>query len=213
MGEYYCRHMSTSRAAQGTAVQPNDTKDEPTGEASAILARSVAQLRRSSSQTLSAVATRAGVSPAYLSQMESGAANPTLRTLAQIAGALDCTLAELFGGSTREPAGSPFPPRFARAPLLATVAGHQGVWDLTAEGGARLGSRLLHADVGDHADPVHHGGEELVVVLSGNCRIRVGPTARTLRVGDSCHFAAPDEHQFTDPSNDLLMLVVLTSQE
>jgi hypothetical protein len=33
-----------------------------------------------------------------------------------------------------------------------------------------------------------------------------------LRAADSCHFAATDEHHYTDPSDDLLMLVVLTEE-
>ena len=205
--------MSTSRASRSAGAQADDSAAEPADEAPAVLARSVARLRRSSAQTLSTVAGKAGVSPAYLSQMESGTTNPTVRTLAQIAGALDCTVAELFGGATESQTDAVFPPRFARAPLLATVLGHQGIWDLTADGSSQLTTRLLHADVGDHAEPVTHSGEELVVVLAGSCRVTVGPTARTLRAGDSCHFAASDEHRFTDPGADLLMLVVLTSQE
>jgi transcriptional regulator with XRE-family HTH domain len=205
--------MSRSRASQSTDTEGGTSADAHADAASQILARSVAQLRRSSSQTLSGLAAKAGVSSGYLSQMESGTANPTVRTLAQIAVALGCSLAELLGGSQQSPASNPFPPRFARVPLLATVSGHQGIWDLTAEGETQLAVRLLHGDLGDHAASVSHGGEELVVVLAGSCRLTVGPTARTLRAGDSCHFAAADEHWFTEPSIDLLMLVVLTSQE
>ncbi|MET8861193.1 XRE family transcriptional regulator, partial [Streptomyces sp. NPDC004579] len=173
-----------------------------------------ARVRRAAGLTLSAVATRAGVSPAYVSQMESGAANPTVRTLGQIADALGATPAELLGGTgpvTATPAPS-FPPRFAPAPLLAQADGHHGIWDLTAPGASRIGARLLHADLGDHDHPTAHPGEEFALVLAGSCRVSVGGVVRLLRRADSCHFAATDEHHFTDPSDDLLMLVVLTEE-
>ncbi|MFD7876929.1 helix-turn-helix domain-containing protein [Streptomyces sp. NPDC059766] len=179
-----------------------------------VLAASVARVRRAAGLTLSAVASRAGVSTAYVSQMESGAANPTFRTLCQIADALGTTPAELLGGTGPvTPAPAPaFPPRFAPAPLLAQADGHRGIWDLTAPGATRIGARLLHADLGDHDHPTAHGGEEFALVLAGSCRVSVGGAVRLLRRGDSCHFSATDEHHFTDPSDDLLMLVVLTEE-
>ncbi|MFF3447942.1 helix-turn-helix domain-containing protein [Streptomyces sp. NPDC002667] len=179
-----------------------------------VLAASVARVRRAAGLTLSAVATRAGVSPAYVSQMESGAANPTVRTLCQIADALGATPAELLGGTgpVTAAAAPAFPPRFAPAPLLAQADGHHGIWDLTAPGASRIGARLLHADLGDHDHPTAHSGEEFALVLAGSCRVSVGGVVRLLRRADSCHFAATDEHHFTDPSDDLLMLVVLTEE-
>lgn len=189
---------------------PPDAPD--TGD---VLAASVARVRRAAGLTLSAVAARAGVSPAYVSQMESGAANPTVRTLCQIADALGATPAELLGGTgpvTPAAAAPGFPPRFAPAPLLARAEGHHGIWDLTAPGASRIGARLLHADLGDHDHPTTHSGEEFALVLSGSCRVSVGGVVRLLRPTDSCHFAATDEHHFTDPSDDLLMLVVLTEE-
>ncbi|MEU6324282.1 helix-turn-helix domain-containing protein [Streptomyces sp. NPDC047009] len=198
-------------------------KSDPTGSPRAaapdsadtgdLLAASVARVRRAAGLTLSAVAARAGVSPAYVSQMESGAANPTVRTLCQIADALGCTPAELLGGTRPGTVVAPgFPPRFAPAPLLAQVDGHLGIWDLTAPGASRIGARLLHADLGDHDHPTAHPGEEFVLVLAGSCRVAVAGTARLLRPTDSCHFAAMDEHHFTNASDDLLMLVVLTEE-
>ncbi len=146
--------------------------------------------------------------------MESGAADPTVRTLCQIADALGATPAELLGGTgpATAAAAPAFPPRFAPAPLLAQADGHHGIWDLTAPGASRIGARLLHADLGDHDHPTAHPGEEFALVLAGSCRVSVGGVVRLLRRTDSCHFAATDEHHFTDPSDDLLMLVVLTEE-
>lgn len=198
----------TDPTGSGRATAPHSAD---TGD---VLAASVARVRRAAGLTLSAVAARAGVSPAYVSQMESGAANPTVRTLCQIADALGATPAELLGGTRpgTVAAAPGFAPRFAPAPLLAQADGHHGIWDLTAPGARRIGARLLHADLGDHDHPTAHPGEEFALVLAGSCRVAVAGTVRLLRRTDSCHFAATDEHHFTDASDDLLMLVVLTEE-
>ncbi|WP_206300189.1 helix-turn-helix domain-containing protein [Streptomyces mangrovisoli] len=208
------RGPDTGSGAEAAPAPPKGSTPPDRADTGDVLAASVARVRRAAGLTLSAVATRAGVSPAYVSQMESGAANPTVRTLGQIADALGATPAELLGGTTPvAPAAAPgFPPRFAPAPLLAQADGHRGIFDLTAPGATRLGARLLHADLGDHDHPTAHPGEEFAHVLAGSCRVSVGGAVRLLRRGDSCHFAATDEHHFTDPSDDLLMLVVLTEE-
>ncbi|WP_377273551.1 helix-turn-helix domain-containing protein [Peterkaempfera sp. SMS 1(5)a] len=206
--------MTSSRVPPGADLTTDNSRDDAANEATALLGQSVARLRRSSNQTLTAVAAQAGLSPAYMSQMESGAANPTVRTLAHIAAALGVAPADLLrGDAAAPPAGAPFPPRFCPAPLLAAQADYRGIWDLTADGAVQLSLRLLRADCGDHAEAVRHDGEEVALVLAGQCRIRVGTTVHTLRTGDSCHYSAADAHQITDPSDDLLMLIVLTSQE
>ncbi len=206
MGEYYCRQMSPSRVA----TSPDSGSADAASAEVVALARSVARLRRASELTLSTVAAEAGLSPGYVSQIESGLANPTMRTLAQIAKGLGRTVAELFGSDRSRGTEVPFPPRFGQAPLLAAVPGQHGIWDLTADGACELQVRLVHGHAGDHAEPVRHGGEEVVTVIAGQCRVAVGSTARVLRPGDTCHLAARDEHLITEPSADLLMLVVIT---
>ncbi|WP_448322341.1 cupin domain-containing protein, partial [Streptomyces sp. CO7] len=105
-----------------------------------------------------------------------------------------------------------FAARFTPAPRLARAEGHQGIWDLSAHDDTRLAVRLLHADVGDHAAPISHGGEEFVLVMGGSCRVVVAGSGRVLRAGDAVHLSATDAHHFMDPSDDLLMLVVLTEE-
>ncbi|MFF3561648.1 helix-turn-helix domain-containing protein [Streptomyces sp. NPDC002574] len=210
--------MTSSRVESPEASPPPDGSpraalDEAANRAIATLAGSVAQVRRASGLTLSTVAGRAGFSPAYISQIESGSANPTARTLAQVAAGLGCGVAELFGAAEGEAGSAPaFPARFAAAPLLAQVPGHSGIWDRTASGASRLQIRLVHGDPGDHGEPVRHPGEEVLVVLAGGCTVRVADIVHHLRPADVCHLAASDEHQITESSDDLLLLVVLSEE-
>ena len=53
------------------------------------------QLRRRRGQTLVEVATRAGISPQYLSELERGRKDPSSEVLAAVAGALACTVVEV----------------------------------------------------------------------------------------------------------------------
>jgi transcriptional regulator with XRE-family HTH domain len=189
--------MSTSRVA---------------ADANASLRTQVANTRRVAGHTLASVAQRSGLSTAYISQIESGSANPTLHTLAQLAAGLGCSLPELFGPSLSAVPAAHFPPRFTPLPLLAQTPGHAAIWDVTAPGAARLSARLVCGAAGDHGDPTTHAGEEIVVVLAGRCTVRVGALARPLRQGESCHLAAADPHAITDTSDDALLLVVLTDE-
>ena len=168
----------------------------------------VASVRRRTGLTLAVVAHRAGLSPAYLSQIESGSANPTVRALAQLAAAFGTELATLFGSDRSDPAT--FAPYWSPAARATAVAGMAGVWDLTAAGSRRLSARLVHGDAADHAAPVAHPGEELVVVLRGQCQLNVDGEARAMAAGDACHFPATQPHHISAPSTDLTLSVVMS---
>lgn len=177
------------------------------------LGRRVAQARRAAGLTLAAVAQRADMSAAYISQIESGTANPTVRSLGRMAAAMGVTLAELFGSSGGDQLPVPrFEPRFATAPRAAVTPGAEGIWDLTATGSSRVFARLVHGQPGDHADPISHPGEEFMTVLAGRCQLRVGDLVREMNTFDVCHFTASDPHHITGVSDDLLLLVVLTEE-
>jgi transcriptional regulator with XRE-family HTH domain len=75
------------------------------------LGRRVAELRRESGRTQSALAERAGVTVRYVQALEAGDYNPTFTTLLAIARGLDVPPAELLAPPTStEPAGRGRPP-------------------------------------------------------------------------------------------------------
>lgn len=168
----------------------------------------VAAARRRAGLTLAAVAEREGVSPAHLSQIESGIANPTVRTLAQVARALDADVATLFGATT--PAVDGFAARVAPLPVAAERGGTAAVFDLTAPGAAQLAVRLLHDDAGDHARSVTHPGEEVVVVLRGEAVLDLDGERRPLATGSVAHLPAGVPHRL-EPGAGFLATVVFTA--
>ena len=60
-----------------------------------VLGRRLRDLRSDREQTLVDTATRAGISPQYLSEMERGLKEPSSEMISAVAGALETTLAEI----------------------------------------------------------------------------------------------------------------------
>jgi transcriptional regulator with XRE-family HTH domain len=164
-------------------------------EVSTRVAREIRAHREARGLSLSATATRAGLSKTILATIESGAGNPSLETLWRIAGALDITVGTLLAED--EP---------LRTRLI--LRGH-GEW-LAFESGMR--GRLIHVDgrdrrletlemrleAGKHYRSAAHasGTEELVICLTG--ALVVGPEGHEehLAEGDALQFAADVAHSY-----------------
>ena len=73
--------------------QPERRPQEPLWRE--VLGRRLRVLRQEQQETLSETATRAGISPQYLSEIERGRKEPSSEMIAALAGALDTTLIDL----------------------------------------------------------------------------------------------------------------------
>jgi transcriptional regulator with XRE-family HTH domain len=174
-------------------------------EVAARVAREVRAHREARGLSHSATAARAGLSKTILATIESGAGNPSLETLARLAGALDVTVGTLLAEDE---------------PLHPTrlIARGDGEW-LAFESGMR--GRLIHVDGRDrrletleirldrgrrYASEAHAPGtEELVVCLEGP--IVVGPDGHEERLaaGDALHFAADVPHSYASERGGLAL--------
>ncbi len=198
--KYYPHHMAASR---------NPTPAESFARLFQTFGERAAAARRRSGLTLAELAERSGLSAAYLSQIESAAANPTVRALAQLAAGLDTDVAALFGTADGGHAQT-FAPYYSPAARATTVDGMAGVWELTASGSSKLVARLVHGGPGDHAAPTAHAGEEFVVVLRGRCALHVDGSTVSLMPGDACHYDASVPHHLSATSPDLTVSVVMS---
>ena len=177
---------------------PRSTPADDAAEVTAQMAARIGDARRRAGLTLAAVASRNAISPAYLSQIEAGLANPTLRALVQIAAALDTDVAHLLGAG--HDAAEPFRPYVSSAPLAARDHEGAGIWDLTAPGSRRLAARLVQGEPTGHLEPVTHPGEELLLVVHGRCTVHVDGAVHQLAAGDSCHLNAAASHHLSAAS-------------
>lgn len=167
----------------------------------------IRRVRRERGLTLKDVEERSGVSAAHVSEIERGAASPTLGSLARIARALSKPTAffleenelgevSLVGAKdrVREVVGGAGAGRGAAAieRLTAGIPGgrlHVRRVELAA-GGANRGERHRHA------------GFEAVLVVRGAVRVEAGESTFDLREGDTAHYDASLLHRYANASRD-----------
>ncbi|WP_214403829.1 helix-turn-helix domain-containing protein [Pseudonocardia lacus] len=176
----------------------------------AALGRAIRALRRERGMTLVQVAVASGLSQPFLSQLELGRCQPSMRSLFRIASALGTTQQTLLGLAAGDLPEQPV--RGAEAPLLDVESG-----------GARL---LLHdpdgADVtefvgvpAEYGEFFAHGRKELLYVAHGRIEVelREDGVSRFAELGprDSLAYAGSVEHRFrrVGPA-DCVVLVVHT---
>lgn len=153
--------------------------------------------RRQQGRTLEHVATAAGLSVAFLSRLERGAANASIGNLISLANALGQPLAGLFEDIGRET------PRYvlhraddAAASWLRSPTGY--AWRRL--GGDLRGARLdafelvFPADARKTIELVSHEGEEFLEVTRGHLEFHLGRERLEMAPGDTLHFDATIPH-------------------
>jgi XRE family transcriptional regulator, regulator of sulfur utilization len=156
--------------------------------------------RKARGLSLDQLANASGVSRAALSQIETSKGNPTVGVLWKIAVGLGIPFADLLG----EAKGAVGVLRRAESQVLRSADGKMESRPLTPAGSApwaevyelRLAPRAVHA-----SEPHAPGTKEIVVVLSGQLRLRVGDEGYDLGPGDSVSFAADKPHAYENPGS------------
>jgi transcriptional regulator with XRE-family HTH domain len=164
------------------------------------LGANIHTLRTDQGLTLEALAEKSGVSRAMLSDVERGAKSPTVRIVAQIAQALDCTVSHLLG----EPPPVPHQPavqvvrRKERAVTVeprTDVERHQ-----LAPSFVRRGVEVLMYSIPGNSRtslPVQPQGTEAhLTVTRGDLVCKLGTQEMKLADGDSVQFDADVEQTF-----------------
>ena len=104
--------------------QPEPRPQEPLWRE--VLGRRLRLLRQEQQETLSETATRAGISPQYLSEVERGRKEPSSEMIAALAGSLGTTLIDLTeqvaGDLRRQQARAPRAARTRPGDILALAA-------------------------------------------------------------------------------------------
>lgn len=159
------------------------------------LAHSLRRERESAGFSVSELARRAGVSKATVSQLESGAGNPSVETLWAIGDALGvpfATLVEERAPSARlirlgDHAGVPS----AASPYLATLLS-------AAAPGTRRDIYLIQAEPGEprRSLPHHSGTTEHIVLISGEAMVGPAESPELLHPGDYLSYAGDAAHIF-----------------
>jgi transcriptional regulator with XRE-family HTH domain len=139
--------------------------------------------------TLEGAAARVGLSPAYLSRLETGRRQPSLPVLLGLARAYGTTVAGLLGEQPGEP-----DPVVRGGAIEPGRAGGWGYRRAGAQGRAMQALRVhVPPSVQDAVVRVHPG-EEWLYVLSGRLRLTLGEGVHLLDEGDSAHFDSLTPH-------------------
>ncbi|WP_324194707.1 helix-turn-helix domain-containing protein [Nocardia terpenica] len=174
------------------------------------LADVVHNRRLAAKLTLAQLARRTALSPSFLSQLENGRTNTSLRSLQRIADALDTTATELLAAADPAPAES-----VVRAGTNSALAQD----DPGVDGSVRSlvhGRRDLRAleftggtDRGDRE--FAHDNDELIYVVRGAITVVADGTEITLATGDAYYCAAGIRHRWWAHTNDTMTLITAVS--
>jgi transcriptional regulator with XRE-family HTH domain len=176
--------------------------------------------RRRRHLSLRELASRLGLSPSLISQVETGRAKPSVSTLYAIANELDVSLDELlFNDAGRagrsgdaalrvvRPGTAPAPPasaageRVQRADERKVIRLASGVvWErLTTDSVPGIDFLYVTYEVGGASSPEHefqrHGGHEWGYVLSGTLGVTIGFEEHELGPGDSISIDSTVPHR------------------
>jgi transcriptional regulator with XRE-family HTH domain len=160
------------------------------------VAANLRRLRRERGWSLEELASRAGVSRAMLSQVETGKTTPSIAVLWKIASGFGVPFAELL----REES-SPDVVVVRAGQTTALTSADKRFRSLPMVPSGRLpGVELYRITVDAHGEsrsPAHPPGTtEVLVVERGRLRLTVGGEEHTLDAGDAACFAADTQHAY-----------------
>jgi transcriptional regulator with XRE-family HTH domain len=183
--------------ARSIPIPPGD--ELGAAEAARRIGDNLRRLRKAKDLSLDQLALASGVSRAALSQIESSKGNPTVGVIWKIAVGLGIPFSDLLG-EAKDVVGVL---RRAESQVLRSADGKMESRPLNPAGATpvaevyelRLAARAVHA-----SEPHAPGTKEILVVLSGQLRLRVGDETYDLGAGDSISFNADKPHAYENPA-------------
>ncbi|OON82236.1 helix-turn-helix domain-containing protein [Streptomyces tsukubensis] len=166
----------------------------------------VRRRRRALELTLAVVAARSGLSVPFLSQVENERARPSMRSLHQVAEALETTAAELLAAA--DPAHT-----------VDVVREGDDAGIMSTEAGVRplvRGHHQLHAVefTGDHDTrrESQHRNDELLYVADGAVEVEAEGRVHQLGRGDTLYLTGGVRHRWRATGEDTRVIVVAVGE-
>jgi len=162
------------------------------------LGRVARRIREGQGLTLAEVATRAGISGAMLSRLETGRTSPSLETIVSLAGALGIRPSHLLQEIGIEDEGAQLVPAGLGLEVVrrGTKRGHTYHLLAAQRGPHKVFEPFLVTltDKSEMFPGFEHPGTEFIHVLSGEIVYRLGQRSYHLRPGDSLTFRGRVAH-------------------
>ena len=168
--------------------------------------RAIRQLRR---KTLKDVASAAGLSESFVSQLERGRTNATIATLQRLSTALGIEVSDLF--TTNSPR-----PRVLRRETREFVAwgdlGRKALLTPKPFQSLEVVVARFDPDGSTGDEPYTHGdSEELLVVVDGDVHVQLGTEFYELSAGDSLHYESSTPHRVSNTGDETAEVMFVIS--
>jgi len=184
-----------------------DVDEQSVNPLALVLAGTTRELRKSRGETLDEVAGRAGLSRAFVGQIETANANPTLASLTSLARALGTDPLSLLRYGPK--GADQFEPVCRRARPIGRWPARSGrTYELSAPEASAFAAQLTDGAPIDHDQLVDHEGEEFCMVLDGSYDVFIAHEEFHLAAGDSVHYAASHPHRIAPAEDGGRILVI-----
>lgn len=174
------------------------------------IGRMVRTVRESRHLSLRTLATKAGFSASFISQVENGQVSPSIASLERIAGALGVSLAEFF----LPPAAGVTVVRAAQRADYTSAWSHAEMAMLGSVGPrSLLEPMMITLDPGGRSgsQPTSHPGEEFAFIHEGEVTLTLAETLYHLASGDAITFQADTPHHWGNTSSAVARIVIVTA--
>jgi transcriptional regulator with XRE-family HTH domain len=186
------------------------TGDISSGVDEAEVGHRLRKVRRARRRTLRDVATHAGISEGFLSQIERGRANASIATLRRIASVVGVSMGELFHPDDES---QPTVLRALDRPVLAFgTFGRK--WLLTQAPDRELDAFIAEFEPGGSTGPeqyTHGDSEELLIVLRGRVSFELGAQLFDLGPEDSMVYRSSIPHRLVESAGERAVILWVTT--
>jgi transcriptional regulator with XRE-family HTH domain len=178
----------------------------------AAVGRNVRALRLQRRMTIDALATAAGISRGTVIQIETARGNPSIGTLVALAAALRVGVASLVDGDAAPRVTVRRAAEAAR--LWSSAAGSSAVFRIGTDPPDVVELWDWTLQPGDGFDGEAHpmGTQEVLSVLAGRLRLRVGAAEQVLDAGDTVLFQAHAPHRYSGEGDAPVRFVMVVLQ-
>ncbi|MDB5837231.1 MAG: family transcriptional regulator [Caballeronia sp.] len=182
-------------------VLPLDNK----AQVAVSIGSKIRALRQRLKRTLDEVATTAGISKPFLSQVERGLATPSITSLVGIARALGVTVQYFVDTPTED--------KSVRRGSELNYFGFDGTANrfgrlTNLSVGGQLEAILVRMPVGQNPSEVTtHAGEEFLYVMSGQISLTLEGTTFLLQAGDTAHYESTVPHAWCNTAREEAVIV------
>jgi len=178
----------------------------------AAIGARIRELRERRGLSLRELAELAGVSSSAIQKIEANSMIPTISVLMKIARGLRCRVTDFLDDDTEK--GSLVVIRRAERRQLSWAGGAVKVDYMSGDIDAPEHIMIeVHVEPGGNSgkERLSHGGDEIVLCLSGQIEFVVQSTTVTLKRGDCMHFKSDLPHRWSNPGKTAARMLLVCS--